>query len=282
GEKSYRIKAAEAENLETVVQNHQGWASVQFTSPVSRRVSWKVIFESADLYTYPVSNPNEINVEPYGFSGLKLSWQPNYSLTAGYNVYYDKKLIGMTPVSHAILSNLDISRKNLIEIAAVWYDGTESKKKTSTKIALSQLCPGEVFLSDIEPEYATAGWGGVPKSDKAIDNSPLIIGDKIYSKGIGTHAVSDIEYSLKGHCKTYTAEVGMDEYSTKCKQGSVIFAVYGDGKLLWESGVITFSDPSLPIKIDISGVDKLRLHVGDADDGINYDHANWGNARIEK
>ena len=282
GGKGYRIKAAEAENLETVVKNHQGWASVQFTSPVSKRISWKVVFESADLYNYPISNPNEINVEPVGFSGLKLSWQPNYSLTAGYHVYYDKKLVGMTPVSHVILRNLDLSEKDLIEIAAVWYDGTESKKKASTKIVLSQLYPGEVFLSDIEPEYAIASWGGAPKSDKAIDNRPLIIGDKIYSKGIGTHAVSDIEYSLKGHYKTYTAEVGMDEYSTKCKRGSVIFKVYGDGKLLWESEVMTFSDPALPIKIDISDVDKLRLHVGDAGDGINYDHANWGNAKIEK
>ena len=280
--KSYRIKAAEAENLETMVQNHQGWASVQFTSPVSKRVRWKVIFESADMYSYPVSTPNEINVEPGGFNGLKLSWQPNYSLTAGYHVYYDKKLIGMTPVSHVILRNLDISEKDLIEIATVWCDGTESKKKASTKIALHRLYPGEVFLSDIEPEYAIAGWGGIPKNDKAIDNRPLIIGDKIYSKGIGTHAVSDIEYSLKGHYKNYTAEVGMDEYSAKCKRGSVIFKVYGDGKLLWESEVMTFSDLVLQIKIDISGVNKLRLHVGDAGDGIGYDHANWGNAKIEK
>jgi alpha-galactosidase len=46
--------------------------------------------------------------------------------------------------------------------------------------------------------------------------------------------------------------------------------------------VIKYSDPVLPINIDISGVDVLRLHVGDAGDGIDYDHANWGNAKIGK
>ncbi|MCK4654971.1 MAG: NPCBM/NEW2 domain-containing protein, partial [Candidatus Cloacimonetes bacterium] len=33
---------------------------------------------------------------------------------------------------------------------------------------------------------------------------------------------------------------------------------------------------------DISGVNKLRLHVDGAGDGIHYDHANWANAKIKK
>ena len=150
----------------------------------------------------------------------------------------------------------------IIEISAVWLE--------------------KIFLSDIEPNSATAGFGHTPKNDKAIKNSPLIIGEKTYSRGIGTHAVSDIEYSLKGFYKKFTAEVGLDAYSLKNKQGSVVFQVFGDDKLLWESGVIKYSDPAKPIDIDISGVDILRLHVGDAGDGIGYDHANWGNAMIGK
>jgi alpha-galactosidase len=61
----------------------------------------------------------------------------------------------------------------------------------------------------------------------------------------------------------------------------VVFQVFGDDKLLWESGVIKYSDPALSIDIDISGVDILRLYVGDAGDGIDYDHANWGNTKIQ-
>ncbi|MBE9481051.1 MAG: NPCBM/NEW2 domain-containing protein [Bacteroidetes bacterium] len=280
--KTYRIKSAVAENLKAVINNHQGWASIRFTSPESKKITWKVIFEPTEIYTYPVNKPYKINVEPLGFNGVKLSWFPNYYLTAGYNVYYNNVLLGMTPESNVILRNLNFLENDFIEIASVWYDGTESQKKTSVKIELDKFYPDEIFLSDIEPNSATAGWGGTPKNDEAIDNRPLIIGDKTYSKGIGTHAVSDIEYSLKGFYKKFTAEVGLDAYSLKCKQGTVVFQVFGDDKLLWESGVIKYSDPVLPINIDISGVDVLRLHVGDAGDGIDYDHANWGNAKIGK
>ncbi len=279
--KTYRIQSVEVENLEPLITNYQGWASVRFTGPKSGKISWKVIFEQAEPYNYPISTPYTINAEPFGFTGLKLSWYPNYTLTAGYNIYFNNELLGMTPISQVIVRNLDFTGNDSIEVAAVWYDGTESKK-SSVQINIDQIYPDEVFLSDIEPSSASAGWGGSPKMDKSIDNTPLIIGEKTYLKGIGTHAVSDIEYSLKEYYKTFTAEIGMDIYSLKYKYGSVIFKVFGDNKLLWESGVMTFSDPALPINIDISGVNKLRLHVDGAGDEIHYDHANWANAKIKR
>lgn len=280
--KTFRIKSAETENLEPIITNYQGWASVRLTSPKSGKVSWKVIFEQADPYNYPINAPYTINAEPFGFTGLKLSWYPNYTLTVGYNIYFNNELLGMTPVSQIIVRNFNFTGKDSIEVAAVWYDGTESKKRSSVQISLDQIYPEEVFLSDIEPSSASAGWGGSPKMDKSIDNGPLIIGEKTYSKGFGTHAVSDIEYCLKGYYKTFFAEVGMDIYSLKYKYGSVIFQVFGDNKLLWESGVMKYSDPAKPVEIDISGVNKLRLHVDGAGDGISYDHANWANVKIKK
>jgi hypothetical protein len=279
---NFRIKEASAESLETVITNHQGWATVRFSSPQSKKVSWKVAFEPADSYFFPVNKPHDIAFEPMGLSSLKLSWPQTYYLNAGYYVYYNKKLLGLTPVNQVVLRNMDLSENDLIEISTVWYDGSESKEKTPLKISLNKTYPDEAYLSDIEPKTAAAGWGGIPKNDKNISNGALKIADRIYSKGIGTHAVSDIVYSLKGRYKTFTAEVGMDGYALQCKKGSVEFKVYGDEKLLWESGVMKYSNSPKPVKIDISGVDLLRLYVSDAGDDINYDHANWGKAKIMK
>ncbi|HFE63236.1 MAG TPA: hypothetical protein ENK14_02325, partial [Caldithrix sp.] len=280
-QQNFRIKEAVAENFETEINNHQGWATVRFTSKESNNVSWKVSFESAESYQFPVRKPNHIAFEPIGLTSLKVSWSPTYYLNGGYYIYYNKKLLGATPVNQVILRNVDLSENDLIQISTAWYNGTESKEKVSAKISANKIFPDEVFLSDLKAKTATAGWGGLPKNDKSIRNRTLKIDDKIYSKGIGTHAVSDITYSLKGKYKVFTAEVGMDGYALECKGGSVEFKVYGDGKLLWESGVMEYSDPPKPVKIDISGVDILRLHVDDAGDGINCDHADWGKAKIK-
>lgn len=279
-DKNFRIKKATAEGLETEVSNHQGWASVRFTSPKSKKVAWKVVFESTDIYSFPVRKPQNIILEPLGLTSFIVSWLPNYYLFGGYNIYYNKELLGVTPVSQVILHNINISEGDSIEVSTVWYDGVQSKDKASTKIALDRIIPNELYLSDITPDTVMMYGNGIPKNDISIINNVLTIGDKIYFKGIGTCAVSDIVYSLKKRYKIFTAEVGLDGYTLKCKKGSSVFKIYGDEKLLWESDIMHYFDSAQKVKIDISGVDKLRLYVGDAEDGNDYDYANWVNAKI--
>ncbi len=279
-DKNSRIKKAKAEDLETVVNNHQGWATVRFTSPKSKKVAWTVVFEPADLYSFPVRKPKNLIFEPLGLTSLKISWLPNYYLFGGYYVYYNKELLGVTPVSQVVLHNIDISEGDSIEVSAVWYDGTQSKDKISVKLSLNRIIPEELYLSDITPDTIMMHRDGIPKKDKFIINRTLQIGDKFYSKGIGTHAVSEIVYSLKKRYKIFTAEVGLDGYTLERKNGSSEFKVYGDGKLLWESDIMHYFDSARKVKIDISGIDRLRLYVGDAGDGNDYDYANWGDAKI--
>ena len=62
--------------------------------------------------------------------------------------------------------------------------------------------------------------------------------------------------------------------------GSVIFRVIGDGKTLWDSGVMRSGAAAKPVKVDLHGVKKLVLSVDDAGDGINYDHADWADAQV--
>ena len=54
----------------------------------------------------------------------------------------------------------------------------------------------------------------------------------------------------------------------------------GDGKTLWESGVLHGGDPAKDVSVALDGVKLLILTVGDAGDGISYDHADWADARI--
>ena len=64
------------------------------------------------------------------------------------------------------------------------------------------------------------------------------------------------------------------------KRGSVVFEVIADGKTMWESGVLRGGDPAKQVEVDLTAVKTLLLHVTDAADGMNYDHADWAEVQL--
>ena len=139
-----------------------------------------------------------------------------------------------------------------------------------------------VFLSDLPWEKAAAGWtitkDGLPRRDRDVEDNPLRLGGgRRYRKGIGTHAPSEIVYRLDGKYARFRAEVGGAE-----ERGTVVFQVWGDGKLLFDSGVLRGMGQVKALDVPIEGIRTLRLAVTDAGDGITCDMANWAGARLLK
>ena len=59
------------------------------------------------------------------------------------------------------------------------------------------------------------------------------------------------------------------------------FTVLGDdGKQLAATDVVHGGQSAVDLTADVTGVHTLSLSVGDGGDGKNYDHADWGLARI--
>jgi alpha-galactosidase len=140
------------------------------------------------------------------------------------------------------------------------------------------IAVAETFgLETLDLQYAEQGWGE-PQANKSVDNHPLFIDGKRYEHGFGTHAVSTLRIALAGKGERFTATVGVDDEVGQ--RGSVVFKVVGDGKVLWESGVLRGGDPAKEVSVDLHGLNKLLLLVGDAGDDVNYDHADWADARI--
>ena len=115
------------------------------------------------------------------------------------------------------------------------------------------------------------------KPAAARDGGPLIIGSRVFDKGLGGHAPADIGYALGGHCRYFSAAIGIDEEVRA--GGSVVFEVWGDGARLYQSAVLTGADEPVEIGVDVSGVQELRLVVTD-DGGSGSDHADWGDAEL--
>lgn len=135
-----------------------------------------------------------------------------------------------------------------------------------------------VWLSDLDIGKTQQGWGE-PRKDQSVDGAALRIGGATFKKGLGTHADSILYVQLDGGSRKFTAKVGVDDEVRQ--PGSVEFRILGDGKELYNSGLMKVGDKAKAVDIDVSGVKLLTLIVNGGPDGINYDHADWVDAAFE-
>jgi alpha-galactosidase len=92
--------------------------------------------------------------------------------------------------------------------------------------------------------------------------------------------VSQIDYYLGGRCSQVTAVVGVDDAVKFDPQGgTVVFQVSGDGKKLYDSGIVNRT-ATRNISVDTTGANVLTLSVGDAGDGGYNDRADWANLQV--
>ena len=123
---------------------------------------------------------------------------------------------------------------------------------------------------DFGVNMATAATGGI--------GSPLQIGEKTYAKGLGHHANGEIVVDLRGQYSSFAALVGVQWQGGD--RGSVVLQVSVDGKIAFDSGPMSDSDPPKEVTVSVEAARELRLIANDAGDGISCDMANWIEARL--
>lgn len=134
-----------------------------------------------------------------------------------------------------------------------------------------------VWLDTLDLSQITQGWG-TPQTNRSIREQPLAIGGRQFERGVGTHAISSARIELDGGSERFLAFVGVDDNANGA--ASITFKLVADGRTLWRSGVMKPGDPAKAVDLDLRSVKTLLLQVGDAGDGVSYDHANWAEARF--
>jgi hypothetical protein len=140
------------------------------------------------------------------------------------------------------------------------------------------------WLSDLPlSEPATNGWGPLERDlsngEQALgDGRPITLNGLEYAKGLGVHAGSSIILDLAGGYRRFLADVGADDEVSN--GASVVFQVWLDGELRFDSGTLTPDSVTRRVDLDVSDVATLRLEVTDAGDGPGWDHADWAAARL--
>jgi len=157
------------------------------------------------------------------------------------------------------------------------------------------------YLSDLEPTRVEER---IPlafkpnaypfQRDLSVVESPLRIGGREFTKGLGVHAYSQLEFDLGGAYKRFQATIGLDETARPTSnevtgiEGAVTFRVKLDGSLLLEKPM-TWKDAPEAIDLDVSQGKRLVLEVdcGKPEETATefnsvLDRANWASARVVK
>jgi hypothetical protein len=219
--------------------------------------------------TVTVGQPATFSVVAAGTNPLSYQWQQN-----GNNIPGATSSSYTTPAT--LLSDTGSHFRVVVSNSAGFVTSSDAT------LTVTQL-PRNIYLSDINPTFAANGWGPYERDHSngesgANDGGPIMLNGDYYSKGLGTHAASELRFALNGQFAFFSAAVGVDDEVGS--GGSVVFQVWADGTKYFDSGTMTGSSATQNLSVNLAGKNELRLIVTDSGNGNTDDHADWGNALI--
>ena len=220
--------------------------------------------------------------------------------SASFQVLGDGRILAETPVLRATSEpyELVVDVAGVDRLSLVTTDGGDGKNNDHTDWGDARVWCGDAegpeppaepaglvgtpYVSDLEWTGESNGYGPIERdmsNGEAArgDGNPITIAGQVFDKGVGMHATGQLSTWLVRTCTTFDAVVGIDDEVSQ--SGSVRFEVWGDGQLLHATDVVT-SGTAVPLSVDVSDVRRLTLRAHEATNGKNYDHADWGDARL--
>lgn len=193
-------------------------------------------------------------------------------------VRFDKPLVGRL-LRFRILSSHDGQGDAMKEEATAQTQSAPFNALEPVKV--SPVTIGELVLHQQLAEGASRrqylsdqAWLAAPQGaakDKAKGGKGLRMNGLGFSKGLGVAGSSRVDYGLVGPWQRFNADVGIDD---SCKGKGLHFQVWGDGRLLYDSGLVVAPAVVKP-ELDIRGISLLSLRTsGDGRCG------NWANAAV--
>lgn len=159
---------------------------------------------------------------------------------------------------------------------------------------------------------------GTMTAGRTVTGDAAVVAGSAFSDVIGTHAPSTLKIDLHRKAIRFRSQVGLAENHTdytapnktsialvngtklwytvdgdrkhfaglegkdgKVSPGSAVFILKGDGKELYQSGVLRAGDAPQRVDVDLKGISLLEMIVEPTDDGPSGDHALWIAPQIE-
>jgi len=120
---------------------------------------------------------------------------------------------------------------------------------------------------------------GAARRDRPASAAPQMRMNGLqFHKGLGVGASSRLDFSLSGSWNVFRADLGVDD---SCRSfGGLQFQVWGDGRLLYDSGLVQAPAVVKP-ELDVRGLQRLSLRtLGATGSQAHKVCANWANASL--
>ena len=169
--------------------------------------------------------------------------------------------------------------------------------ETSFETKVADQTEETVMLSSLKLDEALCSER--PQSNRSFGGHPILISGQKFETGIGTCTRCVLWINLQGGTKMFTSFVGIDDevvprivrdelrsaflkgYDEYKKiNGRAVFQIFGDGKLLWKSQVMQAGMPAQMVDVDLSGVQTMVMIASSAADAVEFDHADWADAKF--
>ncbi len=228
-------------------------------------------------------------------NAFKLSWNSVYD-NIGVNSYevfingVSKGLLSAQTLSYQYTSATSIENQTFqCYVKVKDFAGNENTSSKLNFTMLSNLPPTvEVseYLSNLAPFSSTNGFGPIEidhsnGEDGANDGGMLTLNGITYNKGIGVHAASEIIYNLPPNTyNTFTTKIGIDDEVPNGSCGSVIFKVFKDNLLAYESPSMNPASATISVQVDISNTSQIKLVANISDNNYFCDHGDWADAKV--
>jgi hypothetical protein len=130
-------------------------------------------------------------------------------------------------------------------------------------------------LEEVAPEL---GEGKRPAIGRSVAGAEMMVAGQPFSTGIGLHSGSFLQIDLHKNAKRLVGAVGLQDGNRSSGAGLLVF---GDGRLLWNSGLVNSGEAPKPFDVDLNGVRILALKVIPGHDFSFGDHVNLIEAALE-
>ena len=167
------------------------------------------------------------------------------------------------------------SRILLLAAWAIFAAGWAGAGETSGTLKAYPLSGLKLDNMSFVGHYAT-----VMQPGKNSQGQPLAIAGRTFSDGIWMRAHASLFIALDGQAKKFSAWVGVDD-EVKGQPVSIKLCVLGDGRELWNSGLMKAGDPAKRAELELSGIKTLVLVALPFSANYYINMADWADARIE-
>ncbi|MDP7033944.1 MAG: NPCBM/NEW2 domain-containing protein [Planctomycetota bacterium] len=181
-------------------------------------------------------------------------------------------------------------RDRVLRVQSVYEDLPVLEVSLSSLVRATIRNGQFVYASDLEETYRFVpyfdGQLGFRK-DRNWGGGPMLLNGVQHAKGLGVHSRSLLTYSLGGKYQRFRTVIGIDE-SVKLREkslptsahASVIFRVHVDGKVVFDSGLMSSRTGTLRVDVSLEGAQEMVLEVDFGENAHVNDWANWASAML--